>query len=71
MPAWSETDDVGVFDTAWLSWDDYDRVANHPERICTLGGGEGFDLHECVRWIFDAARLHDDGLPRDEAEAAA
>lgn len=71
MPTWSETDDVGVFDTAWLSWDDYDRVANHPERICTLGGGEGFDLHECVRWIFDAARLHDDGLPRDEAGAAA
>lgn len=71
MPTWRETDDVGVFDTAWLSWDDYDRVANHPERICTLGGGEGFDLHECVRWVFDAARLHGDGLPRDEAEVAA
>lgn len=71
MPMWSEADDVGVFDTAWLSWDDYDRVANHPERICTLGGGEGFDLHECVRWIFDAARLHHDGLPREESEVAA
>ncbi|GAA4284380.1 HNH endonuclease signature motif containing protein [Brevibacterium daeguense] len=28
-----------------------------PDRISTIGGGEGFDLGECVRWIFDAARF--------------
>jgi hypothetical protein len=42
-----------------------------PERISTLGGGEGFNLGECVRWLFDAARLHRQRTgPDDEATAS-
>ncbi|WP_180953187.1 HNH endonuclease signature motif containing protein [Brevibacterium ihuae] len=42
--------------------------AVEPDRIRTLGGGEGFDLGECVRWIFDAARLLAEGQAEGEAE---
>lgn len=31
-----------------------------PDRISTFGGGYGFNLAECVSWIFDVEKPQDD-----------
>ncbi|MFB9776996.1 hypothetical protein [Brevibacterium otitidis] len=31
-----------------------------PDRISTFGGGYGFDLAECVSWLFDVEKPQDD-----------
>ena len=39
------------------------RAAQQPDRISPVGGGEGFDLHECVRVLF-GLQLPDEEVPQ-------